>query len=313
MSSSTPAGAGAKTEGLPEGPELHEQTLSKSGFSSPDGSSMKANDDHSPKGVVDGGGGESDPIGSDGMTRETRDIFRATFYETVKQEIKTPYLSKDEYNRAVSVLQNWKKGETRTPFDRKVYKKYVLASSGTACSRLRAKDSGTQKIVTKEDLFEVIHHCHAVKHCHAGHNRSLYKYLKDQHWHGITEATLDIYLKLCPICHEKGIPKIGSKQQPLNMIVSININNRAQMDLIDMTSLEDTTRIGGGELNGYRWILRVVDHFSGYQAARSLFTKTAHEVALNLLPILVQMPDFNILQSDNGGEFFGAVIDMVNT
>ncbi|EJK70980.1 hypothetical protein THAOC_07618, partial [Thalassiosira oceanica] len=85
------------------------------------------------------------------------------------------------------------------------------------------------------------------------------------------------------------------------------------MDLIDMTSLEDTTRIGGGELNGYRWILRVVDHFSGYQAARSLFTKTAHEVALNLLPILVQMPDFNILQSDNGGEFFGAVIDMVNT
>ena len=88
------------------------------------------------------------------------------------------------------------------------------------------------------------------------------------------------------------------------MILSETIGKRAQMDLIDMSSQQDP--------DGYKWILRLIDHLSGHGHVRPLFTKTALECGTAIIQILSSSIDFDILQSDNGGEFLGKTIELVN-
>ena len=76
------------------------------------------------------------------------------------------------------------------------------------------------------------------------------------------------------------------------------------MDLIDMTSQQDP--------DGYCWILRLVDHLSGFGAVRALKSKTSEECAIAIIQILCSFPDFDILQSDNGGEFLGETVKILN-
>ena len=99
--------------------------------------------------------------------------------------------------------------------------------------------------------------------------------------------------------------KITAKQRPLKMILSETIGKRAQMDLIDMSSQQDP--------DGYKWILRLIDHLSGHGHVRPLFTKTALECGTAIIQILSSSIDYDILQSDNGGEFLGKTIELVNT
>ena len=63
------------------------------------------------------------------------------------------------------------------------------------------------------------------------------------------------------------------------MILSATIlGKRGQMDLIDMSSQQDP--------DGYKWILRLIDHLSGHGHVRPLFTKTALECGAAIIQIL---------------------------
>ena len=90
---------------------------------------------------------------------------------------------------------------------------------------------------------------------------------------------------------------------PLNMILSDTIGRRAQVDLIDMRSQE---------YDGYTWILRYRDHLSGYSHVAPLFSKESIEVGFEVVKIMSSTVIPDILQSDNGGEFLGKCIEMVN-
>jgi hypothetical protein len=96
------------------------------------------------------------------------------------------------------------------------------------------------------------------------------------------------------------MPKM-SKCQPLKMILSKSAGARFQMDLVQMP-----------EFNNYNYILRVVDHLSKYGFVFPLKRHTAQEVGDGLLHILGASVEPQILQSDNGLEFQGYCVDLIN-
>lgn len=143
-------------------------------------------------------------------------------------------------------------------------------------------------------------------HIESGHgidSRRIHQ-LISKTWYGITREDVELAVGLCPICIASQTRKITAKQKPLKMILSVTVGKRAQMDLIDMTSQQDP--------GGYCWILRLVDHHSGFGATKPLKSKTSKECAIAIIEILSFFPDFDILQSDNGGEFLGETVKYVN-
>lgn len=77
------------------------------------------------------------------------------------------------------------------------------------------------------------------------------------------------------------------------------INERVQVDLIDMQTSRD------GE---YRFILNYQEHLTKFEFLRPLKTKTAAEVAYNLIDIFCIIGAPSVLQSDNGREFCNNII-----
>jgi hypothetical protein len=75
------------------------------------------------------------------------------------------------------------------------------------------------------------------------------------------------------------------------MILSKNVGSCYQMDLIEMPPV-----------NGFRYILRVVDHLSCYGFAAPLRERNSDEVGSALIKILCHAIVPEILQSDNSGE-----------
>jgi hypothetical protein len=70
------------------------------------------------------------------------------------------------------------------------------------------------------------------------------------------------------------------------------------MDLIDYTRRPDMTKDGV-----FTWILRYVDHFSGFSHVAALKDKSSRSVGNALIRILSSAVLLEILQSNNGKEF----------
>jgi hypothetical protein len=75
------------------------------------------------------------------------------------------------------------------------------------------------------------------------------------------------------------------------MIMSQRVGSRFQMDLIEMPPCQ-----------GYRHILRVVDHLSLYGFVAPLKQRKASEIGTELIKILCSAIMPEVLQSDNGAE-----------
>lgn len=78
------------------------------------------------------------------------------------------------------------------------------------------------------------------------------------------------------------------------------INQRAQVDLIDMQTSQD------GE---YKFILNYQEHLTKFVCLRPFKTKAAAEVAYNLIDVFCLIDAPSVLQSDNGREFCNIVIE----
>lgn len=108
---------------------------------------------------------------------------------------------------------------------------------------------------------------------------------------------INLFLSLCEQCQlKKKIPKHGLVVQP---ILSDYMNSRCQVDLIDMQSEPD---------KDYRFIMNYQDHLTKFTILRPLKTKTAEEVAYQLIDIFCLFGAPCILQSDNGREFVNKII-----
>jgi hypothetical protein len=238
----------------------------------------------------------SDMILDEQMTAVKNKFYATLEEKTTKRKVEIPTL--DEYNTICRVLDGWNRGDPHTPEQRKWKDNYVLVAGP---SPLRRKGEQNLKVATKEEMFAIIMSAHQ-RLSHAKDPRSIIKFIK-KYWYGITEEDVKSAVSLCPQCFASK-PKISAKQMPLKMILSETVGKRAQMDLIDMTSQQDP--------DGFCWILRLIDHHSGFGAVRALKSKTSKECAVAVIQILCSFPDFNILQSDNGGEFLGETVKSVN-
>ena len=158
------------------------------------------------------------------------------------------------------------------------------------------------KVPQYESVYDIIQRSHYQAN-HNGNGRTLCGKLCKEHWWGLSQKVCELFISVCPICSVAAISKVKAKQQPLKMILTEFIGQRAQMDLIDMTYCSDGI---------YNWVLRLSDHLSGYQYVRATISKQAEHCARAIVQILSSAPPYRILQCDNGGEFWGETVKLVN-
>ncbi len=158
----------------------------------------------------------------------------------------------------------------------------------------------TRKVAYLEKVFDVIHRVHIG----LVHSRDVWvhKLSIDKTWWGVTETAIRFYRDLCPECLKSGRPSKAEEMVPLKMMISETIGSRAQMDLIDYRWREE---------NGFKWILRDVNHLMGFAHVVCLKNKKAATVGRAMVKILSVAVLLDILQSDNGGEFLGQCITYI--
>ena len=118
-------------------------------------------------------------------------------------------------------------------------------------------------------------------------------------YYGIATQEVYFLVKLCEICHRKAHSK---SKGPLKSIITTRLFERVQIDLIDMTATPD------GE---YVWICHMEDHFSKFHWLFAMTNKEAPTVAYHIHTWIAILGIFEILQSDNGGEFKGICLELL--
>jgi len=113
----------------------------------------------------------------------------------------------------------------------------------------------------------------------------------------VARQLIDLYLALCEQCQlKKKTPKRGLFVRP---ILSHYMNSHCQVDLIGMQS----------EPEGYyRLVMNYQDHLTKFTFHRPLNSKTAEEVAYQLMDIFCMFGAQFLPQSDNGREFANKII-----
>ena len=107
------------------------------------------------------------------------------------------------------------------------------------------------------------------------------------------------YIASCERCLEKRKRKETAAGTVVKPILVTDLNQRSQVDLVDMQSMKD---------GSFKWILHYQEHLSKFHILRPLTSKTATEVARELLLIFLDFGAPRVLQSDNGREFTAQVI-----
>ena len=252
-----------------------------------------------------------------GLTTSQMIEFKSLFYDALdkrynsstskKKNGKPKFLSRDEYSTALNTVRTWRDDDDHSKKEEDTNKKYAYTqASHDSALRLRhatkEKHKGL-KIAQKHNVFDIILSCHAKVIKHARDPRAVYTLIMKEYY-GIAEADVKLVISLCPICAASRVV-ITAKQTPLKMMLSASIGNRAIADLIDMGSSPDP-------FTNDRWILRFVDHHSGYSQARPLARKTAELTSIAMIQICSCMPEYDIVQTDNGGEFGKETIKKLN-
>lgn len=144
-------------------------------------------------------------------------------------------------------------------------------------------------------MFDILYKSHS-KIGHGGKHRMVYELQKK--YKNATQEIISIFLKLCKTCQLKqNNPRKGLVVKPM---VHSNMNDRCQIDLIDMQSNPDGV---------FKFILVYQDHLTKFCILRPLQCKTAVEVAKHVLDIFCIFGAPSIIQSDNGREFANSVIE----
>ena len=219
---------------------------------------------------------------------------------------------KATYDKIVAALVNFNKADTKDTFMRNAKSRYMLKTNVRSDNLFRKivkkvkVDGITQveryerKVLWYERAFDIIHQTH-LKLAHSTYART-HKTTIDDVWWGLPENAVQIYINLCPDCVRSTKPPIAEDMNPLRMIISKTIGCRAQMDLVDFQRKPD---------KGFRWILRYVDHHSGFAHVACLKKKTSLLVGRALIKIMSTAVIPQVLQSDNGGEFLGKCLEYV--
>lgn len=141
--------------------------------------------------------------------------------------------------------------------------------------------------------MEFIHDAHLATG-HGGRNR-LVKEINNKYNNMTTEAVM-LYLSLCEEFQKKAKGK--NEGIVIKPILTSEMNSWCQMDLIDLQTQPD---------NDFKFILNYQDHLTKFVVLRPLKTKTASEVAKQLMDIFTLLGAPSILQCHNGREQIGII------
>ena len=191
------------------------------------------------------------------------------------------------------------KGKTtgKTPPMYKLLKRYDIVNvlGLTKLISPLTGDDNVRYFVKYGDLFDLIYESHVEighKGCDAMVKHVNRKYVN------ITYKEIQALLQCCRQCLEKR--KMKKKGLVVKSMVFHELNSRCQVDLIDYQTCPSEQ---------YKFIMVYQDHLTKFCILRALKTKTAEEVAYNLLDPFTLLGAPVILQSDNGREFINRIIN----
>ncbi|KFD69436.1 hypothetical protein M514_07937 [Trichuris suis] len=208
-------------------------------------------------------------------------------------------LSETTYRKLLSDVLKAKRTAKKEPRDYWFLNRYDVMVIGNKSKLIYPVREGVNAIrfyVPDSELFDVLHEAHLAVG-HGGRDRML-KELSPK-YKNITRYDIELYLQICEPCQKK---QKGAKKGALVLpMVFSDFNSRCQVDLIDFQSHPD------GE---YKFIMAYQDHLTKFVVLvlKALKSKTAEEVAHNLVDIFTLLGAPSILQSDNGREFANAVV-----
>lgn len=221
-------------------------------------------------------------------------IFTKKIYQILQNKANnSKFVTEDQYNYLINKMKILRENGPCSN-DKKDYyllKQYDIQRERDTFLLIKKKDG---KIVVHVDkLFEVIKTAHSA----TGHGgRQVTTKLLNEKYANISQEIVTLFIEGCENCQlKRNKIKKGLVVKP---IISNHFNSRCQIDLIDLQSRPD---------DNYKFILVYQDHLTKYIQLKALKTKTAKEVAYNLIDIFTQFGSPCILQSDNGREFANQV------
>lgn len=147
---------------------------------------------------------------------------------------------------------------------------------------------GTLLVVPQHSILDTIEHQHNAIH-HQGTAKTWYEI--SIRYHGIPKRIVSYMLRQCTVCHTQAP---NQRPAPIQPIVSQQVMERIQMDLIDMRQSPD---------GDYKWILHIKDHFSRFCMLYPLRHDREQEVMRCILEWIAILGPPAILQTDYGAAF----------
>ena len=218
------------------------------------------------------------------------------------ESLNNPIFTLERYNQTIELINNAKLKSYSRRNDQEIslLKTYDVLNLGNQDKLVKkiqeSDDTSIKYYVPINEVYDVIR----IAHSNIGHRGIKYtlKEIKKKCMN-VTEKQVKLFISECNECKIKRAKPRNSSRLVIRPIISNDFNVRGQVDLIDMQSSPD------GE---FKFILNYQDHFTKFCVLRPLKSKTATEVAYNLLDIFTTFGAPAILQSDNGREFTAKVI-----
>ena len=136
----------------------------------------------------------------------------------------------------------------------------------------KPRQKGTiKRFLCSDELFDAIHAAHSSTGRGA---RNITHHKTHEFYASVTKEVIQMYINLC----EPGNLKTSKVCRSLVVkpIISTDINSRYQVDLIDLQSQPD---------DDFKFILNYQDHLTKFVLLRPFYTKTAMEVAQQVIEI----------------------------
>lgn len=173
---------------------------------------------------------------------------------------------------------------------------YYFIKDGKLFRKVTTKDAFAgldREVVPPADIFYKIQAVHS-QLGHAGMNKTSIAVWDC--YYGITRTEVEWLLKHCQTCH---LSRQNRSRAPLETIISDHTLQWIQIDLVDMRHEPDEQ---------FKWILHITDHFSKWSSLFPLKSKTPVEVAGQMAVWIECYGVPEILQYDNGWEFKGVLL-----
>lgn len=213
------------------------------------------------------------------------------------------YMSEEQYNNIIKeVCEAKTKTKYKSDRDYRRLRRYdvlVVGKEKRLISPINEKSCSIKYYASVEKFFDIIHNAH-LNTGHGGRNRIMKEI--NENYKNITIEAVMLYLSLCEPCQKKAKGK--KKGLVVKSILASELNSRCQIDLIDLQTQPD---------GDYKFVLNYQDHLTKFVILKALKSKTAVEVAYNVMEIFTTFGAPSIIQSDNGREFVNKIIsELVN-